>query len=109
MAVALAIKARDASSLKRAIVELTFSGTYTTNGEATTNGFKKDLSFSRIHMVHIEGGGAAATGVVAKYDYAADKILLFRTDQIDDTLEELPNATAIAQVLRAEFIGEGNN
>lgn len=109
MAVALSIKARDVSSLKRTIVELTFSGTYTTNGEATTAGFLKDLSMSEILFVDVESGGAAATGVVAKYDYAANKILLFRTDQIDDTLEELPNATAIAQVLRAEFVGRGNN
>lgn len=109
MAVAVSIKARDVSSLRRTVVELTFSGTYSTGGEAPTNGFLKALEATRFHIVHIEGGGAAATGVVPKYDYATNKVMLFRTDQVDDTLEELPAATAIAQVLRAEFVGEGNN
>lgn len=109
MAVAMVIKARDVSTLKRTVVELTFSGTYSTGGEATTTGFLKDLSYSEVLFAHIESGGAAATGVVPKYDYATDKIMLFRADQIDDTLEELPNGTAIAQVLRAELVGRGNN
>lgn len=109
MAVAAVIKARDVSSLKRTIVELTFSGTYTTGGEAPTEGFLKLLSYSEVTLALIEGGGAAATGVVPKYNYSTDKVMLFRVDQVDDTLEELPNATAIAQVLRGEFIGKGNN
>ena len=109
MTVAVSIKARDVSSLRRTVVELTFSGTYTTGGEAPTNGFLKALEGTKFHIVHVESGGAAATGVVAKYDYANNKVQLFRVDQIDDSLEELPNGTAIAQVLRAEFVGEGNN
>ena len=109
MAVAVAIKARDASSLKRVIVELTFSGTYTTGGEAPTIGFLKTLSLSKIHIAHIDQGSlGAADGVGAKYDYANNKVMLFRSDQIDDFEEELPNGTAITNVLRAEFVGEGN-
>lgn len=110
MAASLAIVARDATNLKRAVVIITLSGTYTTGGEVTTAGFKKDLSFSRIHLVHFEAALAGAdTLVIPKYDYATDKLMLFRADQVDDFLEQLPNATAITHVFRAEFIGEGNN
>ena len=111
MAVAAVIKARDATSLKRAIVELTFSGTYTTGGEATTLGFLKDLSWTVVHAM-LTGGtaaGSAVNGVQAVYNHSTNKIQLYRVDQVDDTLEELPNGTALDQVTRVEFVGLGNS
>lgn len=106
MAVAAVMKVRDVTSRKRNVMELTFSGTYTTGGETPTGGWKKTSEcYTAIEKVNVDSGGAAATGVVARYDHVNDKLMLFRVDQIDDAMEELPNATAIAQVLRAEFVG----
>lgn len=107
MAVAVAVVDVDYTGRKRVIADLTFSGTYTTNGEAPTNGFLKDLGFSRrILKCNPDMGGAAAAGKILQFDYAANKMKIFRTDQIDDLQEELPNATALADTLRCEFIGE---
>jgi hypothetical protein len=106
MAVAVAVVDVDYTSRKRVVADLTFSGTYTTNGEVTVNGFLKDLGLTT-KVVHCNAnqGGAAATGKVLQYDYAANKMKVFRVDQIDDNLEELPNGTALQDVLRCEFIG----
>lgn len=108
MAVAVAITHRDLSNRKRQIATLTFSGTYSTGGEAPTQGFLKALELGvKVDFATIEGGGGVANGVVAQYDYTANKVKLFRTDQIDDFSEELPAATSLTNVgpLRGEFIG----
>lgn len=109
MTVALAIKSRDFSSKKRVVAELTFSSTYTTGGEAPTSGYKAQLGYTQIDFVSLEGGAGAdqpTLGVRAKYDYATDKITLWRTDQVDDYAEEVPNGTSIASIIiRGEFVG----
>ena len=112
MAVALAIKARDVSSLKRAVVELTFSGTYTTGGEAPTAGFLKELSFSKIHTVNFMQADVLTTGgLVAGYDLATNKVFLRETaGTVDLPLKELSSGASLTGVIfRAEFVGEGNN
>ncbi len=111
MAVATAILARDVSSLKRVIASLTFSGTYTTGGEAPTAGFLKDLAMSKFHMVNFTEVDNAVTGLVAKYDHAANKVMLFETAAaVDSPLKEITSAQSLTGVVfRAEFIGEGNN
>jgi len=111
MAVATTIKARDATSLKRYIVELAFSGTYTTGGEASSAGFLKDLSLSKIHMVKFTGvDTGTTTGLLAKYDHTANKVMLMETAAtVDNPLKELSSGASLTGVtLRAEFIGEGN-
>ena len=111
MAVALAIRARDASSLKRIIADLTFSGTYTTGGEVTTAGFLKDLSLSRVHMVHFaQVDGAVAGGIMPQYDHVANKVKLFEGGAAADSPnKEVTSAQSLTGiVVRAEFIGEGN-
>jgi len=112
MAVVTTILARDVSSLKRMIALLTFSGTYTTGGEAPTAGFLKDLSMSRIHAVFFEQSDVLVTGgLVASYDHATNKVFLRETaGTVDLPLKELSSAASLTGVLfRAEFIGEGNN
>jgi hypothetical protein len=111
MAVATSIVARDASSLKRIIATLTFSGTYTTGGEASTAGFLKDLSLSKIHMVSFtQVDTGTTTGLVAKYDHATNKVMLLETAAaVDQPLKELTSGGSLTNVtFRAEFIGEGN-
>lgn len=105
MALALTVVARDVSSMKRVIADLALSGTYTTGGEAPSLGFLKELGMTEVLKVNVDSGGAAATGKLSQYDYANAKLKLFRTDQIDDFAEEVPNGTALADTLRAEFIG----
>jgi hypothetical protein len=106
MAVAVAVVDVDYSGRKRVVADLTFSGTYTTNGEAPTVGFLKALGLSsKVLKCNPDAGGAATLGKVLQYDYAANKMKLFRADQIDDFLEEVPNATAIADTIRCEFVG----
>jgi hypothetical protein len=110
MAVAVTITDRDVEGsnfVKWAT--LAFSGTYTTNGEAPTNGFLRDLelpSSGKIVRANIDGGGGAAVGVVAEYDRTNHKVKLYRVDQIDDFMEELPNATSLTGItLHGEFKG----
>lgn len=109
MAVAVTIKARDFTARKHVVADLAFSGTYTTGGEAPTNGFQRELGLSGIDAVGIEPGNLAAQptlGVTAKYEYTTDKVTLWRTDQVDDFMEELPNGTSIANItLRGRFTG----
>lgn len=112
MAVAVAVVARDVSSLKRVIATLTFSGTYTTGGEAPTAGFLKELSMSKIHMVNLAQDDVVAAGRYgASYDRAANKVMLAETSATVDTphKELTSGATLTNIVFRAEFIGEGNN
>jgi hypothetical protein len=112
MAVATVIKARDVSSLKRIIAELTFSGTYTTGGEASSAGFKKDLAMTKFHQVNFMQADVVTTGgLVASYDLAADKVFLRETaGTVDLPLKELSSGASLTGVVfRAEFIGEGNN
>lgn len=111
MAVALAVRARDVSSLRRIIADLTFSGTYTTGGEATTAGFLKDLSMSRIHMVHFnQVDGGVSAGLVAQYNPTTNKVQLYEGGAaVDSPQKEVTSAQSLAGVvMRAEFIGEGN-
>jgi hypothetical protein len=108
MAVTVTITDRDvAGSRYKRSATLAFSGTYTTNGEAPTNGFLKDLGFSsKVTAAHIQGGGGAAVGVASEYDKVNNKVKLYRTDQIDDFGEELPNGTSLTGVtLDASFEG----
>lgn len=112
MAVALVIKARDVTSLKRVIAELTFSGTYSTGGEVTTAGFKKDLSMTKFHQVvfsQVDGG--VTSGLNAQYNIATDKVMLFETAAaVDNPQKEVTAAQSLTGIVfRAEFIGEGNN
>jgi hypothetical protein len=112
MAVAAVIKARDVSSLKRLIVELTFSGTYTTGGEVTTAGFKKDLAMSKIHMVNfMQSDVETAAGLIAGYDITNNKVFLRETaGTVDLPFKELSSGASLTNVkFLAEFIGEGNN
>lgn len=112
MALAASILARDVSSLKRAIVLMTLSGTYTTGGEAPSPGFKNLLNMTKIHAVFFEQSDVLTTGgVVASYDHAADKVFLRETaGTVDLPLKELSSGASLTGVvLRAEFIGEGNN
>jgi hypothetical protein len=112
MALAVSILARDVSSLKRIIALLTLSGTYTTGGEAPTEGFKKALGMTRFHAVFFEQSDVLTTGgLVASYDHAADKVFLRETaGTVDLPLKELSSGASLTGVLlRAEFIGEGNN
>lgn len=110
MAVTVTIRARDFTSKKRVVADLAFSGTYTTGGEAPTNGFLRDLGLQSVDFADIEGGspvGQPTLGVIAKYEYSTNKVTLWRTDQIDDFKEEVPNATSIANItLRGEFVGD---
>jgi hypothetical protein len=112
MAVAVAILARDVSSLKRAIVQLTFSGTYTTGGETPSPSFLKALSFSKVHLAkftQVDLGVAA--GLIAQYDHVNHKVVLFETaGTVDLPLKELSSGASLTSVvMRAEFVGEGNN
>jgi len=112
MAVAVSTLARDVSSLKRVIALLTFSGTYTTGGEAPTEGFLKALSLSKIHAVFFEQSDVLTTGgLVASYDHTNNKVFLRETaGTVDLPLKELSSGASLTGVLfRAEFIGEGNN
>lgn len=112
MAVAVSILARDVSSLKRVIAQLTFSGTYTTGGEAPAAGFKKELVMSRILAVFFEQSDVlTAGGLVASYDHTNDKVFLRETaGTVDLPLKELTSGASLTNVvMRAEFIGEGNN
>lgn len=101
MAVAVAINDRDvAGSRYKRQVTATFSGTYTTGGEAPTVGWLKALEFStKVTSCAQNGGQGVAVGVVGSYDRATNKLLLFRADQIDDFLEELPNAQSLTNVV----------
>lgn len=106
MAVAVTVVEVDYTSRKHVIADLAFSGTYTTNGEAPAAGFLKALGLgTKVVKCNPDQGGAAATGKVLQYDYAANKMKVFRVDQIDDNLEELPNGTALQDTLRCEFVG----
>jgi hypothetical protein len=112
MAVATSILARDATALKRMIALLTFSGTYTTGGEAPTNGFLKDFAMSRMLMVVFsQSDGAVSGGVVAQYDHTNNKVKLFEGGAAADSPnKELTSGQSLTGVIvRAEFIGEGNN
>jgi len=112
MAVAVAILARDASSLKRAICTLTFSGTYTTGGETPSPSFLKALSFSRVLFVSItQADLGVAAGLIAQYDHVNNKLLLFETaGTVDLPLKELSSGASLTGVvMRAEFVGEGNS
>jgi len=112
MAVAVSILARDVSSLKRIVALLTFSGTYTTGGETPTAGFLKELVMSRIHFVAFEQSDVlVAGGLVASYDHTNNKVFLRETaGTVDLPLKELSSGASLTGVLvRAEFVGEGNN
>jgi len=112
MAVAVAIKARDVSSLKRIVAELTFSGTYTTGGEAPTEGFLKAFAMSKFHLVAFTQVDVLTTGgLVAGYDHATNKVFLRETaGTVDLPLKELTSGASLTGVIfRAEFVGEGNN
>lgn len=112
MAVAVAIRARDVSSLRRVIADLTFSGTYTTGGEAPSAGFLKSMEFSKIHFVTLtQTDTGTTTGLVAKYDHTNNKVMLCETAAtVDNPLKELTSAASLTNIaFRAEFIGEGNN
>lgn len=111
MAVALTILGRDASSLRRIVAQLTFSGTYTTGGEAPTNGFLKELAMSRILLALFEQADVlTAGGLVASYDHTNNKVFLRETaGTVDLPLKELTSGASLTNVVfRAEFIGEGN-
>lgn len=110
MTVAVTVRTRNFDSKKRVVADLTFSSTYTTGGEAPTNGFLRELGLQTVDFADIESGapvGQPTLGVVAKYEYSTGKVTLWRTDQVDDFKEELPNGTSIANiVLRGEFVGD---
>lgn len=111
MAVAVSIKARDFTAKKRVIADLTFSGTYTTGGEAPTNGFLKDLELSKIDFAKIESGAPVAQtalGTVAKYEYSTNKVTLWEGGAAADSpMKELTSGQSIANlVLRGEFVGD---
>jgi len=110
MAVAVSAIRRDATALKRVICTLTFSGTYTTGGEAPTVGFLKALSLSAIIKANIDqGGNGASDGLVAKYNHSTNKVQLYEGGAAADSpMKEVTSAQAIAVVLIAEFIGDGN-
>jgi hypothetical protein len=108
VALAITVNDRDVQGSRYAReVSLAFSGTYTTNGEVTTAGILKDLGFStKVTAYMPQGGGGAAVGVASEYDFANNKVKLYRTDQVDDFQEELPNATSLTGItLRAKFEG----
>ncbi len=112
MAVAVSILARDATSLKRAIVTLTFSGTYTTGGETPSPTFLKALSWSKVHLANFtQVDLGVAAGLIAQYDHVNNKVLLFETaGTVDLPLKELTSAASLTGVvMRAEFVGEGNS
>lgn len=111
MAVAVTIKSRDFTSKKRVFADLTFSGTYTTGGEAPTNGFLKELGLSSIDFAKIESGAPAAQttlGTIAKYEYSTNKVTLWEgAAGADAPFEEVTNGQSIANlVLRGEFVGD---
>jgi len=110
MAVAVSAIRRDATALKRVFCTLTFSGTYTTGGEAPTVGWLKALSLSSLLKANIDqGGNGASDGVIAKYNHSTNKIQLYEGGAaVDSPMKELTSAQAIALVLQAEFIGDGN-
>lgn len=110
MAVAVTIKARDFTSKKRVVAELTFSGTYTTGGEAPTAGFLAELGLSSVDMANLEAGAPvaqAALGTIAKYEYSTNKVTLWEgAAAADNPFEELTSGQSIANlVLRGEFVG----
>ena len=112
MAVAVTIEARDATSLKRAIAKLTFSGTYTTAGETPSPTFLKALSMSKIHLANFtQVDLGVAAGLIAQYDHVNHKVLLFETaGTVDLPLKELSSGASLTGVvMKAEFVGEGNN
>lgn len=98
MAVAVAVVARDATAKKRVIAELTFSGTYTTGGEAPTGGFLPELGLDTMDLAIFEQPQFAA---LLTYDYAENKVVLW---EIADAAEQ-DNGDAIVFVVRGEFIG----
>jgi len=110
MPVTVTVKSRDFTAKKRVVADLTFSGTYTTGGEVTTNGFLRDLGLSSMDIAHIESGAPvaqAALGTIAKYEYSTDKITLWESGAAVDTpFKELTSGQSIANlVLRGAFIG----
>lgn len=102
MAVAVTIIDRDVEGTRfKRTVSMAFSGTYTTGGESPTNGWLKALELpasGKVTDFNPQFGGGAAVGVGAQYDRTNNKVLLFRTDQIDDFNEELPAATSLTGI-----------
>lgn len=114
MAVAVTINDRDVRGSRfHRQVRMTFSGTYTTGGEAPTGGWLKALEFSTKVTDYLpqsggigSAGAGAGLGIVTDYDRTNNKVLLYRVDQIDDHLEEVPNGTSLTNVaLEASFDG----
>jgi len=110
MAVAVTIRSIDYTAKKRVVADLVFSGTYTTGGEAPTNGFLRNLGLSSIEVAHIEGGAPvaqAALGHVAKYEYSTDKVTLWEgAAGADAPMEEVTSGQSIANLtLRGSFLG----
>jgi hypothetical protein len=113
MAVTVTINDRDvAGSRYVRQVRMAFSGTYSAGGEAPTVGFLRALEFTtKVTSYNPQGpgignGGGAGLGIQSDYDRVNNKVLLYRTDQVDDFLEELPAATSLTNVVcEAEIKG----
>lgn len=83
------------------LVEFTLSGTYATGGQLT-NGLRALGLDYRCDAILPE----SAEGLGVKGVYGTNPLVrLFRTDQIDDPQEEVPNGTAISGTFRALVIG----
>lgn len=112
MAVAVTVVASDVTSLKRAIVALTFSGTYTTGGETPSPTLAKTLSMSRfLTALFTQDDTLVSGGLLARLDRATGKIMLFETaGTVDLPFKELSSGASLTGVIfRGEVIGEGNN
>lgn len=61
----------------------------------------------RIEELWVTGGSSATVAVRFEWDPASQKILAFRTDQVDDYQEAIPDTTDIsALTLRCVAIGQ---
>ena len=99
MALGIVVKDRNTFGASNAVVvECTGDTSYPTGGyplTAALTGLDR-VGASSITFPVSGGPTGAAVGYRPVYDYANQKIMLFRTDQIDDPMEEVPNATSVS-------------
>jgi hypothetical protein len=78
------------------VIDVLFDNSYPTGGEAIT---AAQLQLSSILAISIIQKTPADTNALNfGYDFTNNKIMAFRTDQVDDFQEQVPNATDLSTV-----------
>jgi hypothetical protein len=78
------------------VIKVTLDNSYPTGGEAVTAAQCQLASITS--AIVMQDAGADTNSVRATWDHTNLKIMCWRTDQVDDFQEQIPNATDLSTV-----------